>query len=157
LRLDPDSMLEGPALAFLDPGTSLQLEALDPHTRVLLWSVQSPQTRAGRPGKPRILRAPDLEESRTVTTGATFVHWFPRLHAPGRRTFAGVPTLLLNLGRSALPLVAAGALVPLPGGAGAVTDDVLSLTFPPSTGPLLVIERLEVARGAAGETFGLGG
>ena len=89
LRLAADATLEGPALVFLDPGTSLQLEPLDAHTRLLLWSVQSPQQRAGRAGKPRILLPPELEESRTVTTGATFVHWFPRLRAPARRTFAG--------------------------------------------------------------------
>ena len=158
LRLDADTTLEGPALVLLDPSTSLQLEPLDAHTRVLLWSVQSPQTRAGSAGKPRILRGQELEEPRTVTTGATFVHWFPRLRSRvPQRTFAGTPTLLLNLGHAALPLVAAGALSALAGGTGAVADDVFSLTLPPGTGPLLAVERLEVTHDAARDTLGLGG
>jgi len=145
LRLDADEILEGPALVFLDPGVRVLPQPLDARVRILLWAMQSRQQRAGSRATPRILRRNDLDQPRTVTTAAALVHWLPRLQAPARRTLAGAPSLLLNLGHAPLPLVSAGDLLALAGGAGAVCDEVITLQLRPGTGPLLAVERLEVA------------
>ena len=144
LRLDPDLLLEGPALVVLDPGAPLQLEALDPNVRLLLWSIHSKQPRLGTPRAPRVSSGADLEQPRTVTTGATLGHWLPLQKEPARRTLAGSPTLVLNLGHAALPLVAGRELLPLAGGSGAVTNEVVTLSVRPGSGPLLAIEQIEL-------------
>jgi hypothetical protein len=72
------------------------------------------------------------------------VHWLPQQVAPARRTLAGAPNVVLNLGHAALPLVAGEELQPLPGGSGAITDGVVTLNLRPGAGPLLAIEQLEL-------------
>ena len=145
LRLDAEIVLEGPALAVLDPGVPLHLEALDALVRVLLWSIHAQAPRTGTPRIPRVLQRDELEQPRTLTSAASLVHWLPVLRSPERRTLAGAPTLVLNLGHAAMPLVTDGDLAPLPGGSGAVTSEVVTLSLRPGTGPLLAVEQIEVA------------
>jgi hypothetical protein len=146
LRLAPEIAIEGPSLVLLEANTPLDLEVLDPSVRALLWSIRPRQPSPPKPSRgPRILAPATLEQPCTLTAATSLVHWMPLVQAPSRRTLAGAPTLLLNLGHAALPLVANGTLHPLPGGMGTVTDEVVTIHLRPGTGPLVAVELIEPA------------
>lgn len=142
LRLDATTVLAAPALALLPAGTMTRLDTPGGSFRAYLWTLDV-STAEARVTQRRVVLGPaELMTPRTITASTSILHWLPARQVAERRTLAGNPSLALNLGTTAIPMVAGPELVPLAGRHGAIASDVVTLRVVPGSGPVVALERI---------------